>query len=167
MKKPCKWYISLILLVLINSWKTSGMKFEQILILFILNTNRWISSLLEKKITRKLSSSANASFCSAFSLHNFWFTVGEALEWNLFSSPDKILGDIRLWLLVQVVSPVRGNIPTPTASHQEPDGLTVECHVQQDVPPHLPRDPQVGVHVLGNRPDIGKRKLTFILFLRR
>lgn len=117
-----------------------------------------------KKIMRKLSSSANASFCSAFSLHNFWFTVGEALEWNLFSSPDKILGDIWLRLLVQVVSPVRGNVPTPKASHQEPDGLTVECHIQQDVPPHLPRDPQVSVHVLGNHPDIGKRKLTLILF---
>lgn len=112
-----------------------------------------------KKITRKLSSSANASFCSAFSLHNFKFTVGEALEWNLFSSPDKILGDIRLRPLVQVVSPVRGNVPASTASHQEPDSLTVECYIQQDVPSHLPRDAQVSVHVLGNRPVIGKRRL--------
>lgn len=77
----------------------------------------------------------------------------------MFSSPDKILGDIWLRLLVQVVSPVRGNVPTPTASHQEPNGLTVECHIQQDIPPHLPRDPQVCVHVLGNRPVIGKRRL--------
>lgn len=139
------------------------MKFEQILILFILNTNWWISSLLEKKWGNCL-----VVLTHHFAVHLvyiiFWFTVGEALEWNLFSSPDKTLGDIRLRLLVQVVSPVRGNVLTPTASHQEPDGLTVECHIQQDVPPHLPRDPQVCVHVLGNRPVIGKRKLTLILF---
>lgn len=38
----------------------------------------------------------------------------------------------------------------------------MECHIYQDLQPHLLRDAQVNVHVIGvigNGPDIGKEKV--------